>query len=503
MKCEYVVVQAGGKGTRLLPLTKNRPKSLTPVNNLPIMFHLFHKYPEKKFVIIGDYQFDVLERYLEIYASVNYVLVRASGSGNAAGLKEAISYIPDNQPLMIIWSDILLSDDFDIDALETGNYVGVTNHFECSWEYSNGCFEKRATKENGLAGCFLFADKDALMSLPAEGSFSRFLQSADIAFSILDMGSTEEVGTVASLNRVDHKENRCRPYNQITFEGEKVIKRGLTSEAEVLIQREIDWYKALDAAGFKGIPKIYSYDPLTLEKIHGDNIFKARLDDEAKKQVIDMLFLRLNEMHHLQPGEVNCFDMQEDYYLKTMKRLRSIRDVIPFSNQPTILINGVVCKNVYYYPEFLQEKVNKIIRDGEFGIIHGDCTLTNTLIDSDHNIYFIDARGYFGKTKLFGDVYYDWAKVYYSLQGAFDQFNVKNFELEIGEEQVEYQIGSSGWEHLTQYFLSKIPHCDYYRLKLIHAIIWLSLASHCWEDYDSLCTAFYNGLYLLNTFEKE
>lgn len=503
MKCDYVIVQAGGKGTRLLPLTKNRPKSLTPVNNLPIMFHLFQKYPEKKFIVIGDYKFDVLKRYLETYANVTYMLIHAYGTGNASGIKEALSYIPDNQAFMIIWSDLLLSEDFEFDALAIGNYVGVTNHFECSWEYVHHRFEKRNSKQNGLAGCFLFEKKAVLSSLPAEGSFSRYLQNSDISFTSLDMGKTEEVGTVVSFNRVDHKENRCRPYNQITFDGEKVIKRGLTGEAQVLIQREIDWYKAVDTLGFKGIPRIYSYDPLTLERIHGDNIFKVKLDDAAKKKVIDMLYLRLDELHHLCQGEMNCFDMQEDYYLKTMKRLRSIRDIIPFANERSILINGVECKNVFCYPEFLQRKVDKLIREGEFGIIHGDCTLTNTLIDSCHNIYFIDARGYFGHTKLIGDVYYDWAKVYYSLQGGFDQFNVKNFELNIGENEVEYWIGSSGWEHLTQYFLNKIPDCDVYRLKLIHAIIWLSLASHCWEDYDSLCTAFYNGLYLLNTFERQ
>ena len=34
-------------------------------------------------------------------------------------------------------------------------------------------------------------------------------------------------------------------------------------------------------------------------------------------------------------------------------------------------------------------------------------------------------------------------------------------------------------------------------IKLIHAIIWLSLTTYAWEDYDSICGAFYNGLYYL------
>ena len=53
---DYIIVQAGGKGTRLRHLTKNKPKALVPVENLPMLFHLFRKYPDKRFVIIADYK---------------------------------------------------------------------------------------------------------------------------------------------------------------------------------------------------------------------------------------------------------------------------------------------------------------------------------------------------------------------------------------------------------------------------------------------------------------
>lgn len=499
---DYVIIQAGGRGTRLLPWTKNRPKAMVPVDNLPLMFHLFRKYPEKKFVIIGDYQFDVLRRYLETYAKIRYILIHAHGAGNAAGIKEALSYIPDDSPFLLIWSDLLLPEDLDIDALPPGCYVGVTNHNKCSWRYLGQRFEKTDTEKNGLAGCFLFGKKSTLSGLPDEGSFLRYLQGSGIPFKSMDMGSTKEIGTAEALNRAENREHRCRPYNRVTFNGDRVIKEGITQEAKVLIRREIDWYKTVSALGFKGIPRIYSFDPLTMEAVSGDNIFKARLDDAARKTVIDKVYSRLEELHHLREAAPDCFDIQEEYYQKTLRRLRGIRDVIPFADERIITINGVECRNIYFYPEILQEKVDRVKHGGEFGVIHGDCTFTNMLVDADLDIFFIDPRGYFGHSGITGDVYYDWAKVYYSLEGAFDQFNEKNFELDIGEEGVRYRIAPSGWEDLTQYFLDKIPDCDVYRVKLIHAVIWLSLASHCWEDYDSLCTAFYKGLYLLNTFDS-
>lgn len=53
--------------------------------------------------------------------------------------------------------------------------------------------------------------------------------------------------------------------------------------------------------------------------------------------------------------------MQEDYYAKTMKRIRGIRDVIPFSNEPYIDINGKKCKNVLFFYDEFQENVKKYL----------------------------------------------------------------------------------------------------------------------------------------------
>ena len=68
MDLKYIVVQAGGKDSRMERLTRNKPKALVPVNNLPMIFHLFKKFSDKKFIVIGDYKFDVLKKYLYIFA---------------------------------------------------------------------------------------------------------------------------------------------------------------------------------------------------------------------------------------------------------------------------------------------------------------------------------------------------------------------------------------------------------------------------------------------------
>ena len=106
----------------------------------------------------------------------------------------------------------------------------------------------------------------------------------------------------------------------------------------------------------------------------------------------------------------------------------------------------------------------------------------------------IDPRGYFGKTKLYGDVDYDWAKLYYSLKGEYDQFNRKKFTLDIRENDVEIAIKPNNWADMEEFFFDCLPVVDKNKIKLLHAIIWLSLTTYAWEDYDSICGAFYNGL---------
>ena len=63
----YVIVQAGGCGSRLETPTTNKPKALVPVDNRPMIFHLFERYPKAKFLIIADYQKDTFKRYLAAF----------------------------------------------------------------------------------------------------------------------------------------------------------------------------------------------------------------------------------------------------------------------------------------------------------------------------------------------------------------------------------------------------------------------------------------------------
>ncbi len=187
-----------------------------------------------------------------------------------------------------------------------------------------------------------------------------------------------------------------------------------------------------------------------------------------------------------------------DAYLdKTFMRLEKVRDLVPFANDKIITVNGRKCRNVFFCKDKLREEFEKLKPD-KFVFLHGDCTFSNLMLRNDNEPVLIDPRGYFGKTEFYGDAAYDWAKLYYSVIGNYDQFNLKRFELDINAKDVELKIQSSGWETLEEYFFKLLKdEVTKRQIKLIHAIIWLSLTTYAWQDYDSICGAFYNGIYYL------
>ena len=162
---EYIIVQAGGKGTRLEYLTQNKPKALVPVDNLPMLFHLFRKYPDKRFIIIADYKRNVLREYLSVFADVKYQVVDAEGTGTCAGVKQALDLIPPEEPFMLVWSDLILPSAFELPEeyqegkVPRNDYVGLSQTFPCRWKYQDGKFQEEPSETYGVAGFFLFTDK--------------------------------------------------------------------------------------------------------------------------------------------------------------------------------------------------------------------------------------------------------------------------------------------------------------------------------------------------------
>lgn len=400
----YIIVQAGGKGTRMQQLTYNKPKALVPVNNLPMLFHLFRKFPQSHFLIIGDYKYGVLKKYLSVFAEVDYQIIDARGKeGTCAGIVDAISFIPEKTPFMLIWSDLILSNEYETPLLDK-NYVGISKDFKCRWSFVNDEFIEMPSSEYGVAGHFIFTDKSRLKRVPVEGEFVRWLQGQALEFSELPLYRTKEYGILSEYQK--EKVSKCRPFNKITIEGDKIIKEGLDAQGKDLAVRENVWYKKVKEHQFQNIPKIYSTDPIVMEKVDGLNIYEYDLSFEEKHQVLKQLIKCLTEIHQLEACPVDEKSYYEAYIGKTFGRLEKIKELVPFAKDEYIVINQKKCKNVFYCRERLEREIAQYLPK-EFRLLHGDCTFSNMLLKNNQIPILIDPRGYFGFTELHGDVAYD------------------------------------------------------------------------------------------------
>lgn len=496
----YIVVQAGGKGTRLEHLTTNKPKALVPIDNRPMLFHLFEKFPEKNFIIIADYKADVMEKYLFSFANVKYLIVETEGKkGTCSGIKSAMEKIPANEAFMLIWSDLILPEDFEMPET-VNNYIGISKNFKCRWSYKSGKFEEISSETNGVAGLFILEHKSILDNVPMEGELVRwFSEQNSIDWHELSLYKTKEYGILSEYQKHCREkiENRCRPFNRLIVEKNTITKEPLDSQGISLSVREKNWYKFVQKQGYKKIPKIFSYEPFKLERIQGKNIFEYELTLEEKKSILIELVKDLKHLHALKTTEADYFSIHEAYYNKTLLRLNKVRNLIPLTDNKYIYINGKKCRNIFFFYDLLNFRINKY-KCPYFSVIHGDNTFSNVMLNEDMHPVFIDPRGYFGFTEIMGDPAYDWSKLYYSIVGNYDKFNLKKFRLKIEDSSVEIKIESNGWEELEALFFELLQNeIKGEDIKLIHAIIWLSLTTYAWDDYDSICGAFYNGLYYL------
>ena len=498
---EYIIIQAGGKGTRLGYLTKNKPKALVPVENIPMIFHLFQKYPDKRFVIIADYHKETLREYLGCFAKVKYQVVDATGTGTCAGIGQALELIPGKQPFMLVWSDLVLPKHLSLPEGYEGrlsdipqqDYIGISGTFQCRWRYHNGQFEEISSREQGVSGFFLFTDKEKLKHVPPSGELVRWMQEQQMVFREISLAGTKEFGLLEEYEKLGR--DKCRPFNRITVEKNVLVKEAVDEQGRRLAKRECKWYQKAKEHHIQMLPEIYDKYPLKMEYIKGKNIYECCLAYEQKKEILVKLIQALQGLHEAESVTADSFSIKEAYFCKTIERLDKVEDLIPFARNRYIRINGKNCRNVYFYKRRLEKRLEQLQCD-KFHFIHGDCTFSNLMLREDDTPVLIDPRGYFGFTELYGDIRYDWAKLYYSIVGNYDRFNLGEFRLKIDEDEVVLEIRSNQWEDMEKDFFA-LTGVDEYEIKLLHAVIWLSLTTYAWQDYDSICGAFYNGLYYL------
>lgn len=496
---KHVIVQAGGKGSRLGYNTANKPKCLVSINGQPMLYNLFESFPAARFYIIGDYQFDVLERYLAIFPpDVSVELIKATGTGTCSGIQDARNCLPSiDTPFLLIWSDLQLTMSLAITD-EDKNCVGITNDFSCRWSMHDGTLYEERSSECGVMGLFYFGNPNKLPLIPASGEFVRFLSTSDLELEETQVHGVFEVGTMEALEEQRSNATVSRFFNNVTMTDSQVIKRPKVAEYAHLIDKEINWYQKVTELGYCHVPDVHGYNPLTLGRIDGRHPFELEISMVQREAVLVDILTKLEKLHSLRVSEKSLDDMRTEYISKTIQRFNKVKPMLDRVMYDEYVVNGKRVRNVFYKDchEYLDE-LFELIPKPDFSIIHGDSTFSNILIDRQFKTWLIDPRGYFGSQLIYGDPNYDYYKLYYSLVGNYDGFNRKKFSLAVHGNNVELRLPTTPWSNLRSMFY-EFTGLNERVVNIAHALIWISLAGYAVDDLDSIYGAFFRGLEILS-----
>lgn len=496
----HVVVQAGGRGSRLRHHTWNKPKCLVSVGGKPLLHHLFDRFPGSRFIIIGDYAFDLLEKYLRVNPPPGeYELVRASEKGTASGIADAFALIPPDAPTVLTWSDLIVG---ELPPWPEGDrpVVCVTSAFTCRWTVSpEGELRESPAAIDGIPGLFYFPRADALPPPPRGGEFVRWFAANVHDFTTLDCPHLEETGDFAAIEESNDRAGFCRFFNKVEMGEAEVVKTVVDPAYREIHEREVAWYQTAAELGFRRMPKIRSTHPLVMERVRGRHAYQMNdLTERERRAVMADYLDALTSLHDKDSAPAQAADVEEVYLTKTQSRVRSVAAIIPGFERDTVVINGKKCRNVFSprHAGFLETLLPGLLPE-RFVPIHGDATFSNTLIDDKLRVWFIDPRGYFARPGIMGDPWYDFAKVYYSAVGGYDTFNRRKFKLHVDDETVEVLMEEPSFARTARDIFADYFGAERGRIEILHGLIWLALSGYAKDDIDSVIGSFHLGLYWL------
>jgi GTP:adenosylcobinamide-phosphate guanylyltransferase len=499
-KVMNVIVQAGGKGTRLEQYSWNKPKCLVPVDGKPLIYHTFDAFPEARFLIISDYKKDIVSRFLEVFRpEVTFEIVEVEGtSGNVAGIPEAVSKIDPSEPVTVVWCDLKFDEPPAIAASESV-VVGTTQSFTCRWSVQpDGSLAEKRSDTTGIIGLFAFPKAEMLLDMPRTGEFVDWLSRSGLPTASAEFNAVKEIGTVDALLDQWSAAGHARFFNSVDMLPDRVVKRAKLPEFQPLLEGEAAWYKHAAELGFRNMPTLISDHPLTISRIQGKHPFEFAESMRGREAALHRIMQRLEGLHALESGAASDTVGQEVYAAKTLQRLDNIRRLLPeLETVESFRVNGTPCRNILHpaHQDWFRDATRAVLPN-RFHFIHGDPTFSNMLLDAEGEPWFIDPRGKFGSSWFLGDANYDWAKLYYSVAGEYDNFNRRQFVLEMQDRNVTIQIRPGGWAHLKGAFKEFRPN-EFRKIRGIHGLIWLSLSGYVSDDYDSILASFFMGLLTL------
>lgn len=233
-------------------------------------------------------------------------------------------------------------------------------------------------------------------------------------------------------------------FNNISIQDDIVTKRSKNKTGKTKLLFEINFYLYIISNNINfPMPKLLTYgdDNLSIQYISNAYPITTIITRENVDGYINKIKTYLKNIH-INTLPISTDILHRDLYIELHTKVINRFDEFDWksdNNYNSIqYVNNLKIKTIHYYCETIHSKLlTALYKRNHYNLIHGDIHLGNILLDTTDKIYFIDPRGYFGETALFGLYEYDYAKLLFGLSGysAFDNMNID--ELKITNNNIE------------------------------------------------------------------
>lgn len=511
---DYIVICASGKGTRLLPITKDIPKLLVNIDNLNILNKIINywgKYSNKFIVIIDSKYNEIVDFYLKL-TNIQYEIINVdcnNGEENSYTINKALNDKKyTNKKLLITWCDIYPDSIISKEIFNDENIIFTYKNYGRYDAINNKIIKK---PYGNIIGIYYFSSFNHVTDFEPKMDICDCYKKNFGDFITYEIEELTDIGDYQKLcyyiNNIKNNYN-TRYFNKLSDLSNNILeKRSTCKYGNGIITNEMLFYKynSLD-----NIPEIieFGYNYFKMKKIsNANNVIEIfnKSNIESQKVIIKNILREIQKIHNLQNIEVSKYILLEDikieFYDKVLQRLDNIQQLLSYFNNIKTVNNIHIKYDHKYIIDKIYEKIkNKILENKlEYNTIHGDPHMSNILIDDNNKIWFIDPRGYFGNTKLFGLKEYDIGKIIYSLSG-FDEINNNNNHFFIINEKnnIDTNINNNIDNYI--YLFDEYDKEMLIDMTILH---WFGLTDYSKNNIHKCISSYYYGIYLYHLYYEK
>ncbi len=250
-----------------------------------------------------------------------------------------------------------------------------------------------------------------------------------------------------------------RAENSVEYLKDTVIKRSMDLTGLIYyynhIPKEIrEKYHPAPVGTGADIEKCQS--TFEMERIYGNTLSQLYVNQCFIKAYLDKIFEYFEQLSKVPLLPIKEHTIYENYYDKTEHRLRLYKPTFKHPKYEEVCAETLKFLMGY-------EKSNR----GSERAIHGDPVFSNIILDGNNNLKFIDMRGRQGRAlSIYGDTFYDYAKVYQSLIGYDEVLHDKKVSDSYRQEHIAYFEGL---------FINKFTQDRFFELRQLTKSLLLSM----------------------------